>query len=136
MDGVNQELQSIPREMLPCSAQRKPTMDLRSDLRAGLSKAGLGSISAELEKLSRDCIRMRSTPCPDTTISVGESKLGGLPDLPSGLTWPDWETGYLTFVAQVNLSELPASDLLPNLGVLSFFYDREQSAWGFDLRSL
>jgi len=79
---------------------------------------------------------MRSTPCPDTTISVGESKLGGLPDLPSGLTWPDWETGYLTFVAQVNLSELPASDLLPNLGVLSFFYDREQSAWGFDLRSL
>ena len=107
-------------------------MDLRDDLRAGLSKAGLGPISAELEKVSRDCIRMRSTPRSDKSISLGDSKLGGLPDLPSGLTWPEWKTGYLTFVAQVNLAELPASELLPNVGVLSFFYDREQSAWGFD----
>jgi uncharacterized protein YwqG len=31
----------------------------------------------------------------------------------------------------VNLAELPTSELLPNVGVLSFFYDREQAAWGF-----
>ena len=107
-------------------------MSLQDDLRAGLSKAGLGPISPHLERLSKNCVRMRSTPRPDKAISVGDSKLGGRPDLPPGLAWPEWKTGYLTFVAQVNLAELPASDLLPNVGVLSFFYDREQSAWGFD----
>jgi hypothetical protein len=40
-------------------------MNLREDLRVGLSKAGLGPISAELEKVSRDCIRMRSTAIID-----------------------------------------------------------------------
>jgi uncharacterized protein YwqG len=63
---------------------------------------------------------------------LGTSKLGGLPDLPAGLAWPKWKTDHLTFVGQVNLAELPASDLLPKVGMLSFFYDREQSAWGFD----
>jgi uncharacterized protein YwqG len=74
---------------------------------------------------------MRSTPCANESISVGASKLGGLPDLPPKIAWPRWKTGYLTFVAKVNLAELPASDSLPTVGMLSFFYDREQSAWGF-----
>jgi uncharacterized protein YwqG len=75
---------------------------------------------------------MRSAPCINESISVGASKLGGSPDLPPKITWPRWKTGYLTFVAQVNLAELPACDSFPTVGMLSFFYDREQSAWGFD----
>jgi len=107
-------------------------MSLRDDLLSGLSLAGLSSIGTELAKLSKECIRMRSTPRANEAFSIGASKLGGLPDLPPSLAWPEWKTGSLMFVAQVNLAELPASDLLPNVGVLSFFYDREQSAWGFD----
>jgi uncharacterized protein YwqG len=34
-------------------------------------------------------------------------------------------------VAQIN-EDVPANNLLPGAGLLSFFYDAEQSAWGFD----
>src|SRR5216683_6961610 len=64
---------------------------------------------------------MRSTPCANESISVGASKLGGLPDLPPQITWPRWKTDYLTFVAQVNLAELPASDSLPIAGMSPSF---------------
>lgn len=107
-------------------------MSLRDDLLSKLSKGGLSPIGTELSNLSKECVRMRSAPCANESMPVGTSKLGGLPDLPPGLAWPKWKTGYLTFVAQVNLAELPAIDLLPNVGMLSFFYDSEQSAWGFD----
>jgi uncharacterized protein YwqG len=107
-------------------------MSLRDDLLSEFSNGGLSPISTELAKLSKECIRMRSAPRANKTISTGTSKLGGLPDLPPGLAWPKWKTGYLTFVAQVNLAELPGSELLPNVGMLSFFYDPDQSAWGFD----
>lgn len=107
-------------------------MSLRDDLLSKLSKDGLRPIATELSNLSKECVRMRSAPCANESMPVGTSKLGGLPDLPPGLAWPKWKTGYLTFVAQVNLAELPAIDLLPNVGMLSFFYDSEQSAWGFD----
>jgi uncharacterized protein YwqG len=107
-------------------------MSLRDDLLSEFSKGGLSPIGTELAKLSRECVRMRSTPRANETTPVAVSKLGGLPDLLPGLPWPKWKTGYLTFVAQVNLAELPSSELLPSVGMLSFFYDREQSAWGFD----
>jgi uncharacterized protein YwqG len=107
-------------------------MSLRDDLLSDLSNAGLTPIGTELANLSRECVRMRSAPCANGNISLGSSKLGGSPDLPPGLAWPKWKTDYLTFVAQVNLAELTVSELLPKIGMLSFFYDREQSAWGFD----
>jgi Domain of unknown function (DUF1963) len=107
-------------------------MSLRDDLLSDLSKAGFSPIGAELANLAKECVRMRSTPSANESIAIGASKLGGLPDLPPGLAWPEWKSGYLTFVAQVNLAELPAGDLLPDVGMLSFFYDSEQSAWGFD----
>ena len=107
-------------------------MSLRDDLLTDPSKAGFGPIGAELANIAKECVRMRSTPSANESIAIGASKLGGLPDLPPGLAWPEWTSGYLTFVAQVNLAELPAGDLLPDAGMLSFFYDSEQSAWGFD----
>jgi uncharacterized protein YwqG len=107
-------------------------VSLRDDLMSELSIAGLTPIAAELANLSKECVRMRSARCADGNIALGSSKLGGAPDLPPGLAWPKWKTDYLTFVAQVNLAELPASDLLPKVGVLSFFFDKEQSAVGFD----
>jgi len=107
-------------------------MGLRDELQSKLREAGLSPIAKELANLSKECVRMRTAPCANESISVGASKFGGLPDLPPKITWPRWKTGYLTFVAQVNLAEPPANELLPNVGMLSFFHDREQSAWGFD----
>jgi uncharacterized protein YwqG len=63
------------------------------------------------------------------------SQIGGRPNLPDGMQWPEWNEKPLAFLAQVDLAELPSasSDLnLPATGCLWFFYDAEQSTWGFD----
>jgi uncharacterized protein YwqG len=65
----------------------------------------------------------------------GGSKIGGLPRLPSSVEWPHWDGEPLAFLAQVVLEELPASSPLQALGregMLFFFYDAQQSRWGFD----
>lgn len=107
-------------------------MSVNDDLRSRLEKAGLGAISNELINQSREAVRMISAPASDSTLPVGASKLGGWPDLPQDLKWPEWKSNDLSFVAQINLAELSETDMLPGSGVLSFFYDREQRAWGYD----
>ncbi len=107
-------------------------MSLRDKLVSRLNGAGLTAISTRLADLAKESIPMRGTPAPCESIPRAASKLGGLPDLPPHVEWPQWKTGNLQFVAQLNLAELPPNDSLPSAGLLSFFYDREQSAWGFD----
>jgi uncharacterized protein YwqG len=66
-------------------------------------------------------------------IPVGASKIGGRPDLPPGTPWPARNEVRLAFLGQINLGELggfPAARLLPESGLLSFFYHPEQQAWG------
>jgi len=67
---------------------------------------------------------------------VGTSRLGGLPDLPVETDWPVNDGEPLSFIAQLNLAETrqyDAEGLLPESGLLSFFYDAvAQEAWGFD----
>jgi len=83
-------------------------------------------------------------------IGVGGSRIGGLPDVPSGFEWPRWspsklrdeksdrpwpphEPAPLGFIAQFDLSAIPrVDDSLPGSGWLYFFYDRYREPWGFD----
>ncbi|MFH0821680.1 MAG: YwqG family protein [Pseudomonadota bacterium] len=63
------------------------------------------------------------------------SKLGGLPEVPPQFDWPMWKGSPAAFIAQIDLAELPPShglEGLPQNGRLYFFYDQEQSTWGFD----
>lgn len=63
------------------------------------------------------------------------SKLGGLPNLPEGIDWPSWKGRSLAFLCQIDLAALPQPPVmadLPESGYLYFFYDQEQSTWGFD----
>ncbi len=65
---------------------------------------------------------------------LGVSRFGGLPDLPVGVAWPNCEAGPIPFLAQVNLSELPSSpgrELLPERGLLSFFYGNPDGEFHF-----
>lgn len=64
----------------------------------------------------------------------GFSKLGGLPDVPASFAWPQWKGRPLAFICQLKLSEVPAlkDSPLPAKGLLYFFYDQDQSTWGFD----
>lgn len=59
----------------------------------------------------------------------GFSKLGGDPELPADLNWPDAEVGSRTFVAQIDLAAFrPHVDLgwLPTDGRIYAFYDPER----------
>jgi uncharacterized protein YwqG len=63
------------------------------------------------------------------------SRFGGLPDLPASVPWPQYKGRSQAFIAQIELSSRPPVAVqlgLPQEGLLLFFYDAEQSTWGFD----
>jgi uncharacterized protein YwqG len=64
----------------------------------------------------------------------GFSRLGGLPEMPPELDWPEWRGKPLAFMAQLSLAELHKAlpSFLPAVGYLFFFYDEDQHGWGFD----
>lgn len=69
-------------------------------------------------------------------LAIGASRMGGVPDVPEGFTWPKTEAGRaLTCLAQIDLAALagmPAATDLPDRGWLCFFYDEDAGPWGFD----
>lgn len=80
----------------------------------------------------------------DENIAVGQSKIGGAPDVPSDFAWPTveiprWqffkrvrEEKPLGFLGQFNLAEVAPFDLnheLPSSGTLSFFYAIADQPW-------
>jgi uncharacterized protein YwqG len=61
------------------------------------------------------------------------SHLGGQPLLPQDIEWPEWKAKPLSFLAQVDLSQIAGTidvPWMPSEGKLLFFYDAEQSTWG------
>lgn len=58
----------------------------------------------------------------DKETSLIKSKFGGVPYWPDIKTYPKAEDGtMLTLLAQINLSDLPKNDILPDRGLLQFF---------------
>jgi uncharacterized protein YwqG len=83
---------------------------------------------------SKEVAAMHPNSRADDQIPLGRSKLGGKPDLPVNYGWPlDAREHPLSFIIQINLSEIPAfaeRGRLPANGLLSVFYNLE--IWGFD----
>src|SRR5262249_38071922 len=86
----------------------------------------------ELEAEARSAAIVRRTDLPVPLAHPARSFFGGLPKLHPVFDWPtaevraneEPETGALTFIAQIDLTELPqfeARSLLPKTGVLHFF---------------
>jgi len=100
-----------------------------------LDSIGLTQFSDALLKLSLPAVRLTHLCSEPQQIPVGASKVGGRPDVPAGFEWPCWRGSPLSFLCQVNLSDigdLPAAADLPKDGLLSFFYDAQQRAWGLE----
>ncbi len=57
-------------------------------LAGSLRAAGLGMLSAEVARSTRPAIYFQRQTVRDTVAAIGASKIGGLPDLPRGFTWP------------------------------------------------
>jgi len=92
--------------------------------------------SLGLEEVAEPCLRFRTQLILENDLRIGSSKLGGSPDLPTGIPWPTWHGRPLDFLLQLDLSEIPRNlkdDLLPGRGWLYFFYDIESNPWGFDV---
>lgn len=105
-----------------------------------LSDTGNNPLEAVIRSLMKNEIRI--TGEEESTVP-GASRIGGKPYVPSDFSWPVYEheeNGIkerhpLSFLCQINLNEVRVLDtdgLLPNHGMLSFFYDVETMPWGFD----
>ncbi|MEO7002119.1 MAG: YwqG family protein [Ktedonobacterales bacterium] len=98
-----------------------------------LITADLTAQSPALLAIMRNSIRLKTQAVDETTLAVGASKLGGLPDLPSGMAWPQWKGTPMAFIAQITLADAHPYDsegALPATGLLSFFYDATQQTFG------
>lgn len=61
-------------------------------------------------------------------VGLGQSRIGGLPELPAGTDWPQRKGKPAPFLAQINCAELAthtADTGLPPEGMLYFFHDLE-----------
>lgn len=92
-----------------------------------VKKAGLAQHRDALLADARECVQFHYGNAPDE-LPLGASHVGGTPDLPASIEWPDGVLegkpfGKAEFLAQFNLAELPAVDDLglPRQGHLWLF---------------
>ena len=79
-----------------------------------------------LKKNLRSSIRLKTNGL--TNNKIGQTKLGGRPDLPINSSWPksSFNNQYYSFLGQVNLKEISVFDdkhILPNKGIFYFFFN-------------
>jgi len=126
------------------------------DLENKLNENGLEKYFDKLKPLVKNTIRLYPKQADEIDIPIGQTKIGGRPDLPKEINWitethstettvkkflffktkkETTVTRSLSFIAQVNLAGVALYDkenLLPKQGLLYFFYSAEQEAGGFD----
>ena len=103
----------------------------------------------KLLELARPSVRLIARRTAHAPSGLGESRIGGTPDVPLGFEWPRWTPSKdlyefrqpwmsdspvpLGFIAQIDLSAIPRLDeALPDSGWLYFFYDRNCEPSGCD----
>jgi uncharacterized protein YwqG len=107
-----------------------------AELKDKFTKLGLSEHWDKFEPLLRNEIRIITSISDSENLDLGQSKIGGQPDLPKEVDWfKENNDKPLSFIAQINLSAVHPFDkdsLLPDRGIIYFFYSAEQEAWGFD----
>lgn len=96
-----------------------------------------------LRSLEQNSIRLHIAGGADTAPAA--TRFGGAPDVPGDFQWPAFTTATydddrvlprpLAFLAQFRCADLVPLDrehLLPETGLLSFFYELGSQRWGFD----
>lgn len=103
-------------------------------LTSKLEAAGLSKHARSILELARPSVSINARRCALEALTIGASRFGGSPDLPADLPWPHYGGRPLSFLAQINLSDVPvpAESQLPRTGFLAFFYETASMQWGFD----
>lgn len=66
--------------------------------------------------------------------TIFDSKVGGIPYLPSQELWPlDEEGRQLRLLAQINCRDLQGLEMFPQTGILQFFIKNDNDLWGLNL---
>ena len=107
----------------------------KAGVQAAFVAAGLSRLLKDIDQVSKASIRLYTTPAGEYDISIGASRVGGVPDVPPGFTWPDLKGVPQSFIAQIYLDEVRKYDTngaLPQSGMLWFFYDAQQETYGAD----
>ncbi len=108
-------------------------MKNKSDVEAMFVQMGLTRLLKDLDRLMQPSIRLHATPTEESSLQIGSSKIGGLPDLPSDIPWPQWSGRAQSFVVQLRFEELQSDNTarhLPTQGMLWLFYDARQETYG------
>jgi uncharacterized protein YwqG len=105
----------------------------KAAVQAAFVAAGISRLLKDIDYISRPSMRLFTTPVDESTLAIGTSKLGGFPDLPAGVTWPECKGQPQSFIGQIHLADIGPYDvgtLLPHSGMLWFFYDALQQNFG------
>jgi uncharacterized protein YwqG len=106
---------------------------MKAKLQQLIAKYKLERVADRLETIILNAIEISKSSSNEPVL--GGSRFGGVPDLPPDFKWVTWKGRSLNFLAQFNCEELSKYDLdrvLPNSGILYFFYDLDEQPWGFD----
>src|SRR5579859_7728057 len=103
-----------------------PIKDLES-LRQLIEEVGWADRVDQLLSFVKPSIAISTHRVGEQSLALGTSKIGGAPDLPYDIAWPEYRGNALDFVAQINLSDIREYDvehLYPSTGIVYFFYDK------------
>ncbi|HYB01204.1 MAG TPA: YwqG family protein [Ktedonobacteraceae bacterium] len=109
-------------------------MDI-AGVRTAFGAAGLSRLLKDIDYVAKDAIRLYTKPAGEYDLSIGASRIGGVPDVPPDFKWPERNGVPQAFIAQLAMEEVHAHDLhgeLPARGMLWFFYDAKQETYGAD----
>jgi uncharacterized protein YwqG len=93
-----------------------------------IQNSGLTHIADDITSLLRSTISIKMLPVGEAELPLGISKIGGLPDLPPEIDWPEWDNQPLPLIAQIRLADIVPYDRfgeLPHTGMLYFFFNEE-----------
>jgi uncharacterized protein YwqG len=105
------------------------------DVQKAITAAGLARLTKDIDLISKASIRLYTTAVDEFLLSVGASKIGGLPDLPPGTNWPQLKGMPQSFITQIRMDDVHPYDtngVLPKSGMLWFFYNAQQQTFGAD----
>lgn len=107
-------------------------MDAKADILSMFQEAGLEDYSETFQRMIKPSIRLITERESEKKLEIGQTKLGGQPDLPANIEWPCWKEYPMSFIAQINLQEMPNiqtdNDIHPTKGIIYFFYTANPEA--------
>jgi uncharacterized protein YwqG len=107
----------------------------KKELRKQIENFGLSRVTDDMEKFTMVSIRIKTKSVSEDELQLGCSKMGGTPDLPEGMAWPDCNGTLMAFMAQFYLPDIAPynpDEQLPKTGMLYFFYEAKEQKWGYD----